>query len=179
MRLKATNQVEKDNREEKFTHIKEKGSGYILAEGLVAAAIIATAIVGILALLTTSLRHMQIARNQFIASMLALEGVEVVRAIRDGNWINGRLWSAGLAPGDYQLQYDSTTLQSFINNPLRFDPATRRYQHDTGANTEFTRRIIISSVNPDQIRVISRVIWTARGIPFSIDVEEHLFNWLR
>lgn len=155
-----------------------KSRGYILAEGIVAAAIIATAIVGILALLATSLRQAQFSRSQFIASMLALEGIETTRAIRDGNWIAAAPWNAGLAAGDYQVQYDSTALAPFTGSPLRFDPVTRLYQYAAGTNTEFVRRIILTSISADELRVISRVSWTVRSIPFSIDVEEHLFNWL-
>lgn len=153
--------------------------GFILSEGIIAASIIATAIVGILALLAASLRQAQFAKSQFIAAELALEGVEVVRAIRDENWINGRPWNAGLSPGDYQAQYDSVSLDAFTGNPLRLDPVSGRYQYAVGNNTEFTRRIIISNIGADEIRAISRVSWTVRSIPFSIDVEEHLFNWLQ
>jgi hypothetical protein len=156
-----------------------KQNGFILAEGVIASSIIATAIVGLLALLAASLRQAQFSKSQFIASQLALEGIEIVRAIRDDNWINGRPWNAGLAAGDYQAQYDSTALDPFSGNPLRLDPVSRRYQYVAGTNTEFTRRIIISNVGADEIRVISRVSWTVRSIPFAIDVEEHLFNWLQ
>jgi Tfp pilus assembly protein PilV len=156
-------------------------NGAALAELLVAVAIISTAIVSILALLAVSLEQAQFSRAQFIASMLAIEGIEVVHAIRDENWINGRPWNAGLAPGDYQVQYNSTSLVPFSGNPLRFDSISRHYQYDTGENTEFTRRIIISSVSANEIRIISNVRWRVRNIPnpFEINTEAHLFNWLQ
>lgn len=157
----------------------ERNRGFILAEGIIASSIIATAIVGILALLAASLRQAQFAKSQFIASQLALEGIEIVRAIRDENWINGRQWNFGLSPGDYQAQYNSTSLDQFIGSPLRFDSASGLYQYDVGTNTEFTRRLIVSNIGADEIRVISRLSWTVRNTPFSIDVEEHLFNWLQ
>jgi type II secretory pathway pseudopilin PulG len=159
--------------------LRSRKKGFILIESIVASAIIATAIVGILALLSISLRQAQIVKSQFIASMLALEGIEVVRAIRDENWINGRAWNEGLVPGDYQVQFDSTVLAPFSGNPLRFDPATGRYQYVSGENTEFVRRIIISNISADEIRVISRVSWQVRNVPFAIDAEDHLFNWLK
>jgi Tfp pilus assembly protein PilV len=155
-------------------------SGAALTEGIVAITIISVAIVSILALLVMNLRQIQISRSQFIASQLAMEGVEVVRLIRDENWINRRSWNTGLGPGNYQVQYNSRALETFTGNPLRLDPNSKRYQYATGPNTEFTRRIIIQHVSPDQIRVISNVSWTVRNIaePFEINTEKHLFNWM-
>lgn len=174
---------------------KSSEAGYMLTEGIIASAIIATAVVGILALLASSLRIAQFSKSQLIASMLAQEGIEVVRAIRDANWIQGALFGCHLGSGDYQVEYNTAFAEPgvcapppfFTGSPIKFDSATGRYQYAVGVNTEFTRRIIIvnldSSLNPgpdtDEIRVISRVSWTARSIPFAIDVEEHLFNWFQ
>lgn len=159
--------------------IKNYTAGFMLTEGIVASTIIATAVVGILALLASSLRIAQLSESQLVASMLAQEGVEVARAIRDANWIadSPRPWNAGFSNGDYQVEYNSTAFLPFSGSPLRFDTTTRRYQYDTGTNTEFVRRIIITNLSVDELRVISRVSWTVRNIPFSIDVEAHLFNW--
>ncbi len=156
--------------------------GAALTEGLIAVSIIATAVVGILGLLAVSLRHAQISRSQLIASQLAIEGIEVVRSIRDENWIEGEPWDTGLIPDAYLVEYDSRGLMPFTDDiPLRLNRETGRYQYDVGDRTEFTRRIIIYRISADQIRVTSNVSWHVRGVPtpFEINTEEHLFNFLR
>jgi hypothetical protein len=151
--------------------------GYVLTEAIVASSIIVISIVGALSLLNSVLRQSSFLKQQFIASQLALEGIEIVRAIRDENWIASRPWNSGLLPGSYQAQYDSRSLSSFSGTPLKFDPATGLYQYNTGQDTEFVRKITISDISPDEIRVLSSVSWQVRGIPFAIDVESRLFNW--
>lgn len=160
-------------------------SGIALAESIIAIAIISTAVVGLLSLLATSLRQAEISRSQFIASHLALEGLEVVRAIRDANWIRRppNPWNHGLAPrSDYQVQFNSTALTTFTGNEppqLTLDQDGHYRQDGTGSPTGFRRHIIISDISTNTIRVRSTVSWAVRGVPFTLNAETRLYNWLR
>jgi hypothetical protein len=124
------------------------------------------------------------ARDELVAANLAQEGIEIVRAIRDEEWIRagGEVWitfpTPRLRDGQWQVHYPETTLFVFGDTPLLFDENSGFFQYSSGQPTPFKRQITIRTLSPNEIRVTSQVSWTTRGIPFSVDVEDHLFNWL-
>ena len=62
-------------------------SGFTLVETLVAVAILATSIVGPFVAIQTALKASFSARDQLVATMLAQEGIEYVRGVRDSNYL--------------------------------------------------------------------------------------------
>lgn len=62
-------------------------SGFTLVETLVAVAILGTAIVGPFVAIQTALKASYAARDQLVATMLAQEGIEYVRGVRDSNYL--------------------------------------------------------------------------------------------
>ncbi len=74
--------------------------GQSLVEMIVAIAIIVTGLVGALALTISNLTGVGEAGTRVVASNLAREGVEVVRNLRDANWLQDLAWDAGLFSGD-------------------------------------------------------------------------------
>ncbi len=71
-----------------MTIIRSKNqSGQTLIETLVAIFVLTTALVSGLALAIKSLSSSGLSQNQIIASNLAREGIEVVRMMRDTNWL--------------------------------------------------------------------------------------------
>jgi len=155
-------------------------SGFTLVEALVASGIVMVSVTSILALLTLSLRQASFVQDQLVAANLAQEGLEIVHAIRHDNWLNGRAFNAGLANGDWRVDYLQASLLPWADQPLSFDSNSGFYQYASGAATNFKRKISITNNpggRPDEILVQSVVEWTSRGIPFSIVAEDHLFNW--
>lgn len=74
--------------------------GQSLVEMIVAIAIIVTGLVGALALTISNLTGVGEAGTRVVASNLAREGVEVVRNLRDANWLQNLAWDTGLFLGD-------------------------------------------------------------------------------
>lgn len=64
---------------------KTRQGGFTIVETLVAVMILAFAIIGPFALAAQSLRASYDARNELVATYLALEGIEIVHNIRDNN----------------------------------------------------------------------------------------------
>jgi prepilin-type N-terminal cleavage/methylation domain-containing protein len=62
-------------------------TGFTLVETLVAVAILATSIVGPFVAIQTALKASYSARDQLVATMLAQEGIEYVRGVRDSNYL--------------------------------------------------------------------------------------------
>lgn len=94
--------------------------GQSLIEAIVALGIITTAISSALTLAMNSLGAEKDSGASITAGNLAREGVEVVRMVRDSNWLANSAWDAGLVGGSAG-NYDYTAV------PV-FDPAA------TGAN---------------------------------------------
>ena len=62
------------------------GAGFTLVEILVSLSIFSIALTAIFYLLTSNLKEASLIENNFIASGLVQEGMEVVRNIRDRDW---------------------------------------------------------------------------------------------
>ncbi len=160
--------------------IRKKDSGFTLVESMIAVGLIVTGVVGVLTLVSRSIGFNGLAFNRLVAANLAQEGIEVVRNIRDTNWISGLTWDNGLADGDYQLDYSSTPPLPAYNpgQTLLFDEENGYFNYSIGENTVYQRKITISHISSDQIQVQVIIDWTGRGGgSFETIVEDRLFNW--
>lgn len=79
--------------------IKGDRRGQSFIEAMVALTIIVTSVSSSLALVQASLTSTRISGSQIIAANLAREGLEVVRSIRDSNWLKGQSFQVGLVSG--------------------------------------------------------------------------------
>jgi prepilin-type N-terminal cleavage/methylation domain-containing protein len=151
-------------------------SGFTLLETAIAIAILTTSMLMIYTAIARVIRYSYDNQNQLIASYLAQEGIEVVRNIRDTNWIEGATtWKDGLEAGTYRVQYDSSSLLGNQGIPLNID-TSGLYSYEAGDSSSFTRTIVISTIDEDLLRIVSEVSWPKdNGYPVS--AEEFLYNW--
>ncbi len=163
--------------------------GFTFIELLIVVAIILIAFVGVFILLNKVIYVSKVSVHKLTASMLAQEGIEITRNIRETNWVQEKAWNEGLSSGDYIAQYDSLSLQSFEDKFLILNPRVVLYGYDEELDSElgiveslFKRRITISD-NPDgdpqteDIAIVSEVTWDERGRPQSILLEDRLYDW--
>jgi len=152
------------------------GPGFTLLETIIAISILSIGVLGVVGLITTSTRALGITKNQAIAANLAQEGVEIVRSVRDTNWIEGEQYNEGLEPGEYCVDYLSMQLDACGDFNLRWDGTG--YSHSAGENTPFERRIQIINSTDEQavifLEVQSTVSW---GDSHSINITSHLYDW--
>lgn len=76
----------------------ETGQGLI--EMVVAMAVILTGIIGAVALTISNLSGVGESGTRIVASNLAREGIEIVRNIRDTDWLKNQTWDIGLENGN-------------------------------------------------------------------------------
>jgi len=81
---------------EKQRHGRRNWLGQSMMEAIIASGIIATAVSSALTLVQVSIGSEKDSEAGIIAGNLAREGVEVVRAIRDSNWLAGDPWDQDL-----------------------------------------------------------------------------------
>lgn len=156
---------------------RQDAAGFTLIETIVAVGIIVIGLISALTLITNSLFYVSNIGDRLIAANLTAEGLEVVKNIRDNNWLQGLLWNNGLTNGDYQVSYSSTVLSPYSGSPLLLDSGSGIYSYAVGSTTPYVRKISISNLSGYEIRVVSTVTWQKRGVTYSSSAENHLFNW--
>ena len=151
---------------------KDNQKGFSLLEVIVAVFVVAVGLVGILTLANISLKGASTSKMKLIASGLAQEGIEVVRDIRRSNteWDD---WYALISNGDYRIQYDSANLMSFSETPLKLDAGSGLYQYSSGNNSLFYRKITLTIISADEVKVVVEVKWPDH----TLAAEDRLWNW--
>lgn len=121
--------------------------------------------------------------NKLTASYLAQEGVELVRNIRDSNFLKqysgaGGAWNDGLTACEAgcEIDYNDTGLVSYSGQPLKMNGSF--YGYDAGEGTHFKRKITIAQAGADTLKIQVEVFWEDRGFTRSVDGSSELYNWL-
>jgi len=137
--------------------LKTNQKGQSLLEMMVALFILVAALTATIVLIVTSINAGRESINKLISTSLAREGIEVVRNIRDSNWIDpsGPAWDDGLAS-------DNTAIPKIDGlNPISLNFAendftviklfNNQYLQDTteGTDTQFYRLLYINPICHD------------------------------
>lgn len=153
----------------------------MLVEALVALSVLTVGFLGILTLLSRSTALTRVIGDNYTATYLAAEGIEIIKNLVDANIIQGTSWDNGFDKpwGFYEVQYNDQRLHRWQDRFLNFDPTAHIYGYESGPPTPFKRRVIVVFRNSDnEMLVASNVFWIGRGgSPSSIFVEDHFYNW--
>ena len=163
--------------------------GFTLVEAIVAMGVIAVGFTGSLVLLSKSASQASGLKDRVVAAHLAEEGIELVRNIRDTNWLNPANpgWRSGLADTSTGLvNYDESFMTNNSDqNSWCLNWNGTHYKHTAApCNTSFKRHMelatkseTISGQNVDYLEVKSAVEWRERGLTRNIIVIDHLYDW--
>ncbi len=175
---------------------KWNDKGLTLIGVLVATLIFATILIATLNLSGRSVREIGRSRENFIATNLAREGLELVQFVRDTNMVSGTTEWTGNTKGDALCEGDGertliTDRQDTIvrilarsgddNTQLYLDGDT--YQHDrTDTVVPYHRQITIdcsarNTPNDEHISISSRVWWESRGADHEVVLRTNLYHW--
>ena len=158
--------------------------GFTLIEVLVAIFIITVGAGGTIALIQKTLSFTSNAALQLRASYLAQEGMEIVRNIRDTNFIKihkgveGSNWDDGLTgcEAGCQADYIQDSLSDYDGALLQLTNGI--YSYAPGTDSLFKRRITIAIEESDMMEVSVEVMWEERGRSHSVSAATELYNWL-
>jgi len=154
-----------------------KTEGFTLLEGIVAIFLITVGVGGAYALISQTISSAIISSQKLIASYLVQEGIEIIRNIRDTNWLEGTSWNDGLPSGDWEVDYKTQNLtQGYAGRYLNID-SNGFYSYSPGSPTKFKRKITILPEGSDILKVIVEVEWQERGRTHRIKAQENLYNW--
>lgn len=167
--------------------MKAQNRGFTLIELVIAIFILAVAIIGVYNAYSTVVVLTAGASSRLTAAYLVQEGIEIVRNMRDNNWLQGR-WAEGLLGCEYGCEADYKTGTSSEVTPLRDYPTGGNYlkinndngfysYDSTGSPTKFKRKIIITPQGADVLKIFVSVTWEEKDETFEIRAEEYLYNW--
>lgn len=179
--------------------------GFTLIEIMVAITVTVVGVAGIYGLVPHIIKTVSYNYNRFIASQLASEAIEIVRNVRDSNWLEGgaNTWDEGLQPNCQFIccEVDYLALSQIIagqQDPVfsaaagtappcdstdfpaagaRFltTSASGFYSYSGANQTIFKRFVAITPVGLNQLTINVTVLWD--GGNEALTVSEELYNW--
>ncbi|OGF32050.1 hypothetical protein A3H09_01275 [Candidatus Falkowbacteria bacterium RIFCSPLOWO2_12_FULL_45_13] len=162
-------------------------SGISILEVVVAILIITIGLVGVLSLVIQNIRVQYIDKNVLIASGLAQEGLELVRNVRDANWlIPSNVWNQDIVgDGTYAIDYSGrNSLNQAVNSlgqagtRLYINNASGLYTHTAaGATATNFYRLITAVNNSNYVDVKCAVRWSDGSQNYNYTAETYLYNW--
>ncbi len=176
---------------------KSNNIGFTLLEVMIAIFFLTVGIGGAFTVIQRTVGLSYINASRLVAANLAQEGIEIVRNIRDTNWIEGEDWDKGIGiqytgtPLDsvyYEVQYNDKEADIVVcvtpcdYNDMRFlniDEDSFYSYKDSGiyTTTKFKRKIAISDKDSDKLKVTVIVEWQERGTTHNFTAQEYLYNW--
>ena len=174
--------------------------GLTLIESLVAVFIFSLSLVALMVISSRGIQSIAVASTRATAQFLAQEGIEIIEAIRDDNFlnVNSSSWLANLDPcmtgnGCYisAFEFAPTPSSSAVVNPVECSSSCPPLLRTTGANeseyyygsgdlTSFVRTIQIKGdPSNDVARIISNVRWSRSGVDYDVEVVKYMMNWFQ
>ena len=177
--------------------------GFTIIETLVSLAIFATALTAIIIVTSDGVSDITLVKNKYTATYLAQEGIELVRYLRDSQYVSGGTFndfSVGVtnqclegtgcnidslsqtvescaAQGACLIKQDSNSGYFFGNSIGSFA---------SYGDTPFTRVITIGTdhtgqpaADANELYVTSTVTWQQGLLQHKVSTSEHIFNWFR
>lgn len=175
--------------------LKTHNTGFTLIETLVAITLLTIAVVTPMALTNRSLSASYYARDQITAFYLAQEGIELVRAVRDGNileHVRGGTADTFAFPGISNVDGAVFTVDTHVpigNSmqtcagtcpPLQTDGVFYGYEGGW-RDTIFTRTVRTNFVDAtqDELKVSVEISWQSGAYQRrSFTISESLYRWL-
>ena len=164
-------------------------AGQILIEVMIAISMSIISLIGFFGLLRASFQLTRITSDNYVATHLAVEGVEVVANIMQRNYIdtirNGNgLFNANMAQGSWEIDYHTQQIDfstsRITNKPLNFDGTY--YSYATGTPTQFYRVVDIGfepASAPTMVSVTSTVFVDNSSNKPIAQVHDMFYYWWR
>lgn len=154
--------------------------------------VIIVALIGVFVTVQHSISYIQPIFSRLTAAYLAQEGIEIVRNLRDENWLDEDrpYWYSGLG-GTFKVSYNqglgpcgSCEFEDVTLPFLEISSGPAFYNYDFGSATRFKRKVEINQIdNPpggdivDYLEVKVLVEWEEKGERDSFLVQENLYPW--
>lgn len=162
--------------------IYKKTKGFTLLEMLISVAVIAVGVLGVFSAVARLSQQAAQERENLVAVYLGQEGIEIVKNIRDTNWVEEALsWKDGLTScsSGCEADYEDTSLTAWsAGNFLYIENSTGLYKYIASPGSEdvetpYKRKITITEVGDDELDIVVDVYWYSH----TMTVKENIYNW--
>lgn len=165
--------------------------GFTLLEVIIAISLLLVGTTATLLLITRTIRQIGIFPSQLIAAHLSQEGIEIVRNIRDTNFLQGGVWDNGLNTANCSTGCEADYTDTAAPDPslpaysggrfLQID-GSGFYSYAAGTDTKFKRKItIVPNILPcgasNVLQVTVETTWAEKGQAHSHISQECLHDW--
>jgi len=151
---------------------------FTLIEATVAIFLLTVGIVGAFSLIQRTTAFSSISSSQLVATYLAQEGIEVIRNIRDTNYLQGNNWYDGIGFfSSYKLDYQSSFFPDTTcgGDYLKYDG--NFYVCSPDDDAKFQREITITNPEPDKMVVSVTVSFYERGREHQVTAQTEFYHW--
>ncbi len=165
---------------------KRYSTGFTMIEIIITIAVLSIGIIGTYNAFYSIMNVADTMSYRLTAAYLAQEGIDVVKNIRDSNFVTGASFASGLTScaGGCQADYKAGTsieqsqnqLQAYSGSFLKIN-SDGFYGYDSGVDTKFKREITINQISSDELEVTSEVFWNYNGKDYSVTSSGYLYNW--
>jgi len=164
-----------------YSKLHTRAAGFGILEALVASGMIAIFAGGIVILGNMALRSVVINKHKLQAAYLAQEATELVRNIRDSNWVDedpANEWDDGINDSGA----NSLKLDKDLGDNWELISGSNDY---TINNVTFTREIRIKkyTADPDPLKnktadIEVKVLWEDYGKPRDVTINSTITDWM-
>jgi type II secretory pathway pseudopilin PulG len=160
--------------------------GFSILEVMAAVYIISMGLVGILSLMSFSYNVKYENKNNIIASMLAQEGLELIRNTRDSNFLTeGTEYDDGISSGGVRIFIIDFYGKDYIKEVVGIDDAATRlyldsngfYAHTVGSLTPYSRIITVTDQG-NYLDVLCLVRYSKGGNNHDYIASTQLYDWM-
>lgn len=171
--------------------------GFSIIEASVVMAVVSIGLLGVFSLVMQNIQVQRVSKNMLIASMLAQEGIELVRNVRDENWIADPpvAWDMDISDDTTfiidNMQSNIITIDNSVNT---INEAAARlyldgnnfYTHASTGNTATQYYRLITATpggdlnadgGNDYYSVKSHIQWQDKGVLKDYIAETYLYDW--
>jgi len=165
-----------------------KDRGFTILELIISVAVLSFGIIGIYNAFSPLIELNSNTTIRFKATYLGQEGFEIIRNIRDTDFIKNITWSSLIDTciDGCQADYKTGTAVEGVDNQLKAYDANNflkinsdgLYGYDVGTDTIFKRKIIITQpVGTDVLKIDVLVYWSHNGKSYEYETSGYLYNW--
>lgn len=155
--------------------------GFTLIETLISIMIVSIAFLGIYSAAAKYTQQTKQVKDTYVASLLGQEGIEIVRNLRDTNWVSAASWDTGLTAcgscsgqtNGCQADYNDTLLSTYNNSSYLWINNGFYEYGSSGTITPYRRQICIDE-DGNILHVTVNVYWTGNR---QTTIKEDLYNW--
>jgi len=167
--------------------IKDRWTGFSLLETIVVLFIVSVGLISIVNLTISSLKAQTLNRNTLIAYQLAQEGLELIRNVRDTNWLSGNTWDDGIEGSGsgtkYRVDFASWPVEvsGISEATLQLASSTNAgfYIHDSNSPSSlFSRMVTITTATGTASSTVESLVqWTEQGQLREYRLQTILYDW--